>query len=127
MTIYRSYILFYCKAICKRLLLEESKGVTHQKCHHQHLLPRKQRGTCYISCFTKHFPIPWSGCSTGTWCDWAHCSMWHHILSHRCRNALLEQQWALRDRTQNGTAGSALIICRLKSWVCKHHFLQIDL
>lgn len=39
--------------------------------------------------------------------DWALCG-------HRLREALLVQQQALRDRTQSGTGGSALIILQIE-------------
>lgn len=111
MTIYRSYILFYCKATCNRFLLEGPKKLLTKNVttNISSLEKREEHVTSHVSqsLFLFHGVDTPPQCDH---CDWAHCSMWHHILSHRLREALSEQQQALRDRTQSGTVGSALII-----------------
>lgn len=43
------HLLLFQEPNCKRLLLEESEGVTHQKFHHHHLLPRRERNTLRLT------------------------------------------------------------------------------
>lgn len=75
----------------------------------------EERETHYISHFTMYFPLPSTGYSILhiTTTVVGNTALSSDTLSDRPNEALLDQQWALRDRYQSGTVGSTYIFLQI--------------